>query len=269
MLRKFLIFLALSLVCGCNNQSVELKPRGNHPHKKFFSDTLAECSKLKSEDLQIQGLLSTIYDNQKFLPTAVQLNLNQFPKNFFTTKDMYGEFKAWRVAKGKRITREIPISFLFLNKSTGIPIERAFVDRLSLNSFDIASFVGKLDRAQYTDENFLNHFSLLLVHLEPDWEGVSLTFYSSDRDLKVLSTMETLLPPFVANPLKYSKIVQSGELEILHPLWNTKDDGSKEDVFIRRAQAICNAFDNEVNVPRPVLNFFTSVVQKVKSIFEK
>jgi hypothetical protein len=263
MAHRFLFSMTvLFLLVGCNDQSAALKARGTP--SKLFSENLAECSSLSSEDKKISGFLSTIYNQEEFLPKSVQLNIVNLPENFFNEK-IYGELTAWKVADNKREYRKMPLNFIYIEKSTGIPIQKAFVDRISANTFDIAMQIGKLDRTKFNNENFLDNFSILMTNAEEEWEGITLTFYNGEEDHKILTSTEALLPPFIANPVEYSKLVNSKELADLHPLKNSQND--TEEIYKRRADAICDIFDQSVNVPRPTFNFYFEILRKLKKMF--
>jgi hypothetical protein len=238
MVRSILLVLYFFIFCSCTNKNSDLKARGNNSSLFHFKQ-LKECQEIKSDDNRFRGIFSTIYNNREYLPTRIQLDFTKIPSEIFNDSKTYAEIIPWKTVSGKKQYGAQPLRFLFINKENGGLINKAFLDRISQNGFDIAMALGRLDRQKYNNDNFLSYFSLMLVDVGEDWEGVNIKIYSSEVEKKILAEMESLIPPY---------------------------SGTEES--LAGAQKLCEEFDNDVHVPRPTFNIYNDTFLKIKKLFD-
>lgn len=224
------ITLFLLLLTGCYNQQLDLPARGD---KKSFINLKphSECEYFQTADGKIQGLVSTIYNEKKYLEKELLFSFIEIPLNLFVDGKSYGEIHPYKIEKEKKY-RFAPVRFLYVNKDSGAPVYKAFADRIAKPSFMVASYIGKLDTSKYNPENFMYNFALL-AEVEGEWTNATIKFYDNDTNHNVLFETDVKLPPFKSNSEGY-----------------------------KRSNDLCEKIRQDVNVPRPMFNFWNKLVMK-------
>lgn len=251
MSKKLVLNTAVLFIMGCG--SSEPTPRGvadNNSIKIPASGKLAECSKAKTNGLNIIAQASTHYSYGALDKEIIQINIAQPPTEILSSDKYSLKFFRWKeLIDGQAQVNSVPTPIKFKSKITGEPVGNPFFNEISRPA--IQNFIAQysLSSLNITVNNFFNNYYVLLSSVDYQWQAITIAYYDSSVGTSAIANADVLLPPYFANPNVHAAHTSSTRLQALHPLSQYLNSGATENDYAQMANSICYELFGTVRNP--------------------
>lgn len=208
--------IALLTACGSNNQ-----PQGTDFSSRLPNDQLVDSNKAiaycnQASNSSITVRTQSYTENNVVRMDYVFARITQIPANF-TANDSYIAMWRWMAnASGQASLDQTPLSFRLALRSNG----QALTDwKTTLRWSDVSSVATANGYSDATA--FFNNVNILvnLRDVQGDYDALKVSLYSTSN--VTISQVDSLLPPFHANPAHYAVdaygATRASILQSLHP----------------------------------------------------
>lgn len=165
------------------------------------SVTVAECEHLgSSANDAVEGLLSTFYENGIYRFAVTHVAFTRFPSGFFTDDAAHVVFRVWtQSAAGARVLRPNPARLFLYERTRGLILRNAPLDRISRSGIEAALALSRLDPAAYPLDTALVMFSVLLSGIDETWDGVTVEGYTAASGTVPAFAIDAAIPPYATD----------------------------------------------------------------------
>jgi len=198
------LLLSMSCSVAMSARADPTPPTRGSRFVEIVSDAavVSECARLRaSTQSDVEGLLSTFYEDGAYRFAVTHVAFTRFPHGFFADDAAYLVFKIWtQAATGERLLRTRPARLFLYERTRGLILRHAPLERVSRSGIEAAIALSRLDPAAYPLDTALSTFSVLLSDIDETWSGVTVEGHTAASGTRPAFAIEAAIPPYAANP---------------------------------------------------------------------
>lgn len=249
--KNLTLLLAVILISSCGSK--ESTYRGSTANPSVYvpvSGSLAECTRVMSSGLNINAQISTHYTYGSMDKNIVQMNISQAPSELLSQDGYVLRFYRWKeLTEGQMQVNNIPTPFYFKHKVTGSILGSQYMTDLSKSTVQSLITNNNLSNLNITLNNFFSYYYVVLTSVDFQWQAIRIAYYNTASGSNMISSADSLLPPYFADPNVYIQNTSSSRLQSLHPLFTLRGSGGSQTDYKQLCDNICYEFFGTIRNP--------------------
>jgi hypothetical protein len=215
-------------------------PGQSNPGSSVDPGPLLECVSIPTNTSNIEGRLTTYYDNGTFAPTWIRLKFDRLPMQVTSTSNThYLQIFRWAAnASGTKSYNTKPVTMHFLNRTTRTYLKSEEPVTV-ISKAQIQNLIAYNNLSSTNADNFFDKYLLILEGMDLVYDAVTFAIYDSNQGTKAIANHDVLLPAFSAEPNAYAANHPQAILQQLHPYWSQRSDGLSANHFLSLSVSNC------------------------------